>query len=631
MDGQNISIRYHGGPALSVRLTAPARASSDRPVTEIVESNVSYLWQRIRLPDPQWPRVIELRADVLGGVVIVAHLQRLLPADGFAPDFGWQVETKRLSGDVGPKETLNSFELAFASGRYRLYHPAALLKQRGRAEVRRDSKGGFKYEYLRCTEQEEVPMQPAAWRRAELVIAPAGLAPLRPTLELPHQMEVNGHLWNDLYQIGEPLDLKGQAQMVSLLSYHHDATVRAMAEGDDFGNVTDYVDGRPTGVAFGMNRLNHCPAIFEEGYRSGDTRLIETGALWCDNFYDLSIWWGPKLTGGTRYNNMAANHRTPLTRDFMWRSNDSSNFCTKGLDAFFTAYEQSADRRMIEALEAQFRYASEQVHADRGECRNIGDVRDFVRLYEFTGRQDYLDQALRLFRELRTKLSPGDLFSQSGRPIVPDPPFIDEDDKGYKYPFAKPYIIGYALSGLPLLARLVPDEPKLKDVIRAVADFMAAAQDPIGGWRYPHPRSSSVMMNQAMEHAWQLVQADQLLGADEKHLDAIERVLRQRLLGWQKTGEIFSSLTGWEIATGLANQRVDLYKLYARFSDRDPRRDYTEGRPDFGTCPPEGLVYFPEVLRFYLQHRPVTRLLAPPKEDDPLGIVLARVNAKKNV
>src|SRR5207247_7623534 len=133
---------------------------------------------------------------------------------------------------------------------------------------------------------------------------------------------------------------------------------------------------------------------------------------------------------------------------------------------------------------------------------NIGDARDFIRLYRFTGRQSCLDEALRLFRELRTKLSPGDLFSQGGQPIVPNPGFIEDDETGYRYPFAKPYIIGYALAGLPDLARYAPQEPKLRAVVQAVADFMAASQDPVGGWRYPHPRSSSVIMSQAIEHAW---------------------------------------------------------------------------------------------------------------------------------
>ena len=191
--------------------------------------------------------------------------------------------------------------------------------------------------------------------------------------------------------------------------------------------------------------------------------------------------------------------------------------------------------------------------------------------------------------------------------------------------YAKPYIIGYTLAGLPELAPLAPNEPKLRDVISAVADFLAESQDPLGGWRYPHPRSSYLILSQAIEHAWQLVQADRLLGPQEKHLDAIERVLRQRFHGWRRTGKTFAGLNGWEITTGKIKERSELNKLYHKPEDRDFTRDYREGEPGFGSCPPEGLVYFPEVLAFYLQHRPASRLLAPPKPDEPLGQVLARV------
>ncbi len=147
----------------------------------------------------------------------------------------------------------------------------------------------------------------------------------------------------------------------------------------------------------------------------------------------------------------------------------------------------------------------------------------------------------------------------------------DDDATCSNYGYAKPYIIGYALAGLGELARYFPDEPKLRDVIQAVADFMAESQDPLGGWRYPHPRSSGLTLNQAMEHAWQIVQADRYL---------------------------------------------------------DFRRDYTEGRLGFGYSSPEGLVYFPDVLAFYLKHRPASRLLRPPTDEEPLGKVLARAPEK---
>lgn len=633
-----IEVSYGDNSKLRISLMAPKRTSQEAVIFEVVESNANFLWERYHIPDPEWPRIIEVRADAFGSVTIVAHLQRNQPDNGRAPDFGWKINFNSQSEHIYQDglnkeipEEMQSYRFAdglpvrlfLSDGDYRVYHPAAASKRRGGVEIHRKD-NEVTYRYWRCRAYEQVPMQEATWRRAEIVIAPSEMAELTASLEYPHIVQVDDKLWDKLYSTGLAVDLTEHPELENLVEYHHNATLHSMSRGDDWGNITSFSDGRDAGAIHGMNRLNHCPAIFEEGYRSGDQRLIETAVLWCNNFYDLTIWWGEDKTGGTRYNNV-----TGPDKLYMWRSNNSVHFCTKGYDSFFMAYEQTGDPRMMEALEAQTKYAAEHIHSDQGEARNIGDVADFIRLYEFTGEQKYLDEALRLFRELRTKLSTGDLFSQSGRPIVPDPPFIDDDQTGYKHPFAKPYIIGYALAGLPKLLRYAPKEPKLQDVVQAVADFLAESQDPVGGWRYPHPRSSHASMSQAMEHAWQIVQADKAIGAQKKHLDAIENVLRQRIQGWIWTGRIFSSLGSWEIATGKAEGRDKLYEMYQKPSDRDYAQDYVEGQFGFGGSPPEGIVYFPEVLAFYLKHRPADRLLAPATDTDPLGKVLKRVPRRR--
>src|SRR5262249_5880080 len=156
------------------------------------------------------------------------------------------------------------------------------------------------------------------------------------------------------------------------------------------------------------------------------------------------------------------------------------------------------------------------------------------------------------------------LFDQNGKPLDRDLPFIEDEREGSRFGYAKPYILGYALEGLPELLRFAPKEPRLEETVRAVADFLAQTQDPLGGWRYPHPRSSELVLSQAMEHAWQLTHADQVLGPSPRHLDAIERVLRQRFWTWKKTRKMLSLLTGWEYAEGGANERIELSRLYAK-------------------------------------------------------------------
>ena len=645
------------GLAITARPLWPSRLTNLPARMEVVESNAVYRWYRWHFADPVWPRIVEVRLDALGTVAAVAHLQRAQAGDARAPAFGWRLDVDRSKRGLGEaelerngihqatirfaqdaksvgagEEFSHSFsngepaEVHFGRSDYRLTHPAGPYKGCGRITGNLDV-AGLHYSYWRCVEGDRVPMQAWAWQRAEWVLGPAAQAPLTPMLESPHALSLNWQAWDVLYGSGPPLDLSRDPELERLLEYHHQAIVQCVARGHDWGNVTGYNDGAPTGPIFGMNRLNHNMPVFAESWRRNDHRLRDVALLWCNNFFDQSIWWGPGQTGGTRYNNVRAQNRRPPDDDntYMWRSNDAVHFCTKGYDSFWIAYEETGDPRMEEAFLAQTRYAAEHVHADRGECRNVGDVRDFMSAYAWLAQTNYLNQAVRLFRELRTKVSTGDLFDQGGKPITANPPFIEDDATGSRFGYAKPYIIGYALAGLPALGHQFPDEPQLRPVVQAVADFLATSQDPIGGWRYPHPRSSSVFLSQAMEHAWQLVQADQWLGPQAKHLDAIERVLRQRILGWRETGKIFSNLTGWESATGLIKNGTELNPRYARPEDRDAARDYVEGRAGFGSAPPEGLVYFPEVLAFYLKHRPVSRLLAAAEPDQPLGKVLARV------
>jgi len=73
----------------------------------------------------------------------------------------------------------------------------------------------------------------------------------------------------------------------------------------------------------------------------------------------------------------------------------------------------------------------------------------------------------------------------------------------------------------------------------------------------------------------------------------------------------------------------DLQAMYEKVPDRDASRDYTKGEIDLSYVASEGLVYFANTLRFYLEHRPAIRLLAEPPADLPLGKVLNRVEPSK--
>jgi len=637
--GQQISIHPSGvsvegpnGPTWQATLLAPEQVEPGETRFELVESSAHYLWVRLLAPDTHWPRIIEIRADSEGTVVVQAHVQRLGEGDAYAPDLGW-----RLSGLDAPAGEPHSFSdgqafaIGTADGSSRIEFPIAPLMLKGGVALE-STGGGSAITYWRCREGDKVPFQSTAWRRAAFAVGPARHTPLNALLEPALQVHISPESFDAVYGSGETTDLALYPLLDDALEYHREAIVASALRGDDYGNVTSFVPGGPASY-YGMNRLNHCPAIFEESYRASSAALRETAVQWCSNMHDLSIWWGDTPDfGGTRYNAAVAAGEKEHEGDtsFLWRTNWSSHFCTKGYDSFFYAYEETGDPRMLTALNAQVNYAKDFIHTNTGECRNIGDVIDFMRLYRFTGVPVYRDEALRLFRELREKLSTGDLFSQGGQPIAEDGPFIDDDQHGHEAPFAKPYIIGYALAGLPELLEEFPDEPKLRDVVRAVADFMAESQDPVGGWRYPHPRSSGVIISQGIEHAAQLVRAAKALeerGEDIGELvNAIECVLQGRVEGFRTTGAILAGLSGWERTTGAIPEGKTIYDLYQKPGDRDPSRDYTEGAVAVGGAPPDGLVYWGEVLQFYLKHRPAERLFGANEE---LGHVLARVGDRR--
>ncbi|MCE9590221.1 MAG: glycoside hydrolase family 88 protein [Planctomycetes bacterium] len=652
-DAQGVTIAYTGGPTITAKLVAPARQSTDPPQSREVESNAMFRWQRLLMPDAAWPRVIETRVDALGTVTVVAHLQNWdVNAIGneryflTTPYLGWDLEMPgspcRLSAgaaDLPADKPRHEFkdgvacEFVFGDGRYRIHHPTAAHKRRGYVEVAPGAPGKVThYRYLRATPWENVPMQAAGWRKAEFVVAPAPLPLLTATLEYPVETGVDWRLWDELYQSGKPLDLRAMpADLAAFADFHHDAVVRTMCVGDDWGDVTLFENGRATGMVDGASRLNHCPPIFEEGWRSGDRRLVSTAVLWCENFYDTSIYWGTGPTyGGSRYPSYRTKLPPGVTDQYQWRADSGGwAFTTKGASSFFMAYEQTGDPRMLHALDAQITYVGgELVPGVKSSTRMMGIVIDFIRLYRWTGRREYLDKALAAFRSFTAVLQPDHLFTEGGGPPTSNDLFVPHDTPRHAYKFYKPNNMGYALESLPDLLLHAPDEPRLRECVTAMADFMAAAQDPLGGWRYPHPRSPNMLTSHSMQHAHDMATVGRTLGPREAYLDAAERFLRMWFHVWEKSGCLPQSLDVWEYAVAKKQglPAPDLQAMYEKVNDRDASRDYAEGEITMGHVAPEGLVYLADTLRFYLQHRPAERLLAPPEAGSPLDQVMKRIN-----
>ncbi len=616
---------------------------SEKVFSEVVESGEFYKWVRWFVWDKKFPRVLELRANSLGQFAVKLSVQRIDEEDGYTPEFGISIEgdgdISYVDGDKVVKVS-DSFSRDFSNEAKRtqfvtssiiIGFPDAHCWAKGEVVAKINEVGKWLVDYYRSREKDKVPHQPMAWRTSCVYVGPVGLPMWDELFE--GTARIIEHV-EDYKMLGtEKFALPKNEILKKCLEWHRNAMRVARLYGDDFGNICSL----PQNSVFGMNRLNHNTEIYREYLRTGDAEIRKTFLLWCQNFAQLSIWWGDYGTdefGGTRYNNITASDPSKHAEDktFMWRSNYSVSFCTKGFANFLFAYEETGDPMYATALKWQTEYAKKIIHANTGECRNIGIVDDFMILYAVLGKEEYMQEGLRLFRELREKLNDDYLFSQGGQPILKEVPFIDDAKTGYKNPFAKPYIIGYALQGLPQLYELCPEEPKLYETIEAVAKFLADTVDPSGGWRYPHPKSSRVLISQGIEHAHQIMNACKVMKGKSQYydncIDAIEKVLQARVVGLMYRNSILSVLKSWEYSAGLVKSGENLEKIYRRFEEKDYSRDYTEGEISFGnSAPPEGIVYFASVLDFYLRERSAERLLAPSTPE--LKTLLARVLYQK--
>ncbi|NUP98708.1 MAG: hypothetical protein HUU35_02510, partial [Armatimonadetes bacterium] len=449
---------------------------------------------------------------------------------------------------------------------------------------------------IRCSRLEPVAretdnllLQEGMWRSVEVVVEPAPPEALAAAIDAPLVATADWTLYDAVYGTGAPLEVTTPA-LRSMVETYRSTIARLPLLGDDWGSLG------------GLERYNHCGYIWEDYFRTADPRLRQVALDYSENYHDYSVNWGPNPDhyGGGRY---PANARTqPWPGSFRTRQNDAVTFCTKGYRAFWLTYEETGDPRFRHAAEQQARWSAQHVHATVNYTRCIGQVTDFVKLYEYTGERSYLAQAERLWTEFQACQDPDLLFNERGVPSTGNDLYIADDSFGYEHPYVKSYIVQYATNALPDLLAHRPDDQRLRDTIIALNDWMARVQTAAGGWSYPGPTTAGFYWS--TEYAHGLMKGFQI-EPKPAYLTAVGRELRALATLLERYGALTGGVVPWETLAGLSS--ADLARRYRLGSDRDRTRDFTDGRLTFGYSP-DSTVYLQVLLRDYLQQRPEATL-----------------------
>ncbi len=604
----------------SIHPFGPSLTEPQPPTLTVIENGPFFVWLRWRQTGADYTREWDLQADKLGWMRLDQRLLRHLAGNGWTPDFGWEVSAAGAEPVRLPERPVGFLALPVAEplGKHAelvaavrladgtplaMANPLALRQHRGSIEaIGEGDTTTVRFSRLEpvAKEQDNLQIQEGMWRTLTVMLGPGSPESLTAAADAPVTARVDWRLFDAVYHTGPPLVV--QNAVLKALAEEYVATLSAMPiQGDDLGSLG------------GLERYNHCQYIWEDYFRGGDPRLRRIALDYSENYHDFSIYWGPKpeFYGGGRY---PADARTqPWPGSFRTRHNDAVTFCTKGNHGFWLAYEETGDPRFRYAAEQQAKWSAEHVHATVNYTRCIGQVNDFVKLYEYTGDKAYLVQAERLWSEFQACQNPDLLFNEAGVPSTGNDLYVPDDQFGYQHPYVKSYIVQYATNALPYLLKHRPDDRRLHDTIVACNDWMARVQTAGGGWSYPGPTTAGFQWN--IEYCHGLMLGHEI-EPKPVYLDAVERDLRALAALFQEHHAIAGRVTPWEYLAG--KTAADLGQMYHLGTDRDRSRDFTDGRIEFGVGP-DHAVYFQVLLREYLRHRPEDALFV---RGEPLDRIL---------
>ena len=593
-----------GKPLGAIRPFGPSIAGAQAPTLAVIENGPWFVWLRWRQDGSDYSREVDIEADKLGRVRLVQRILRHLKANGSTPDFGFELSAAGALPVRLPRKPVRFLALPIAQplGKHAelvaaiklgdgtplsMANPLALRQHRGSLEGSRSGETTtVRLSRIEPTarESDHLLLQQGMWRTLEVILQPGPPEELAAAIDTPVAARADWRLFDAVYRTGPPPDVKHPV-LKAMVEQYVTAIQGLSLNGDDWGSLG------------GLERYNHCQYLWEDFFRTGDPRLRRIALDYSENYNNFSVNWGPNpdFYGGGRY---PADARTqPWPGSFRTRHNDAVTFCTKGYHAFWLAYEETGDPRFKLAAEQQARWSAGHVHATVNYMRCIGQVTDFVKLYEYTGDKSYLSQAVRLWTEFQACQNPDLLFNEAGVPSTGNDLYVPDDRFGYKHPYVKSYIMQYATNGLPCLLAHRPHDKRLRDTIVACNDWMAKVQTAGGGWSYPGPTTAGFQWN--IEYCHGLMMACEV-EPKPAYLDAVQRELRAIAGLFKAHGAIPGGVTPWEYLAGKTAD--DLGRMYRLGSDRDRNRDFTDGRVTFGVGP-DHAVYLQVLLRDYLRYR----------------------------
>ena len=303
-------------------------------------------------------------------------------------------------------EVIQTMTLA-DGGAVSIANPLTFRQNRGTLTI--DEAGGAvrlrsnRNEPVEDLETEGLMIQEGAWRFSELVIAPVEREVLAAMLDDPVYAHADWRLYDAVYGTGEPLEVKHPVlrDCVEKVVY---ALQDMQMKGDDLGSMPwSWDPGRSSPDYTSPVRLNHSLYVWEDWFRGGDPRLRQVAHDWLRNYHDVGMYWGPNpdYYGACRRGNLWRDRPGHGPGTFNPRFPSGPIYVHKGWSNFYLMYEETGDPRYRDAAEAATEWSIEHQHAGLSYTRTIGVVADAMKMYEYTGDEKHLANALHLGRPSR--------------------------------------------------------------------------------------------------------------------------------------------------------------------------------------------------------------------------------------